>query len=95
MRRCPIDWKVVLTTFTTLFLAELGDKTQLAAITMTANTQKPLSVFLGGTLALALVTGLGVLFGGALLEVIPEAIIKKVAAGLFVVIGVLMFTGKI
>jgi putative Ca2+/H+ antiporter (TMEM165/GDT1 family) len=61
---------------------------------MTANTRQPLAVFIGGSLALALVTGLGVLFGGALLEVIPEAVIRKVAAAAFVVIGVLMFAGK-
>ena len=89
-----MDWKIVLTTFTTLFLAELGDKTQLAAITMTANTKQPLAVFIGGTLALACVTALGVVFGSALLEVVPEAVIKKVAAAAFIVIGALMFAGK-
>lgn len=90
-----MDWKIVLTTFTTLFLAELGDKTQLAAITMTANTKQPLSVFVGGTLALAAVTGLGVLFGSSLLAVVPELVIKKIAAAAFVIIGVLMLFEKI
>lgn len=90
-----MDWKIVATTFMTLFLAELGDKTQLAAITMTANTQKPLSVFVGGALALAVVTGIGVLFGSALLQVVPEEVIKKIAAAGFVVIGVLMYFGKL
>jgi len=89
-----MDWKIVLTTFTTLFLAELGDKTQLAAITMTANTKQPLAVFIGGTLALAVVTGLCVVFGSALLEVVPAALVKKIAASAFVVIGVLMFFDK-
>jgi hypothetical protein len=43
-----MDWKVFWATFGTLFLAEMGDKTQLAALTMAAETRLPLSVFLGG-----------------------------------------------
>jgi putative Ca2+/H+ antiporter (TMEM165/GDT1 family) len=58
-----MDWKVLLTTFGILVLAELGDKTQLAVITMTTQTRKPLAVFLGAVSALALVTFLGVVFG--------------------------------
>ena len=59
-----MDWKVFWATFGTLFLAEMGDKTQLAALTMAAETRLPLSVFLGGSAALVLVTLLGVSLGG-------------------------------
>lgn len=90
-----MNWKVMLATFTTLFLAELGDKTQLAVITLTANTRQPWPVLIGAVAALALVTALGVLVGGTLLQFVPEALVKKFAAGAFVVIGVLMFLGKI
>jgi putative Ca2+/H+ antiporter (TMEM165/GDT1 family) len=83
-----MDLRIVLTTFAAIFLAEMGDKTQLAAITMTASSRKPLSVFLGGALALILVTGLGVLLGTVVTRWIPETIIKKSAAVLFVVIGI-------
>lgn len=86
-----MDWRVAFTTFMTLFLAELGDKTQLAAISLTSSTKKPLSVFLGGTAALAVVTGLGVLFGDALLRVVPESYVRRGAAALFVGIGVWMW----
>ena len=86
-----MDWKVFVTTFTALFIAELGDKTQLAAISLTAETKKPVSVFLGSVLALALVTLIGVLFGEALTKLIPVEYLKKGAAGLFIIIGVLMF----
>lgn len=86
-----MDWRVALTTFTTLFLAELGDKTQLAAISMAASTKKPLSVFIGGTAALAAVTGIGVVFGEALLRVVPELYIRRAAAALFVGMGVWMW----
>jgi len=87
--------KTLWITFGTLFLAELGDKTQLAVITMTSKTKEPLWVFLGASLALIVVTLLGVFIGEALLRVVPENIIKKIAAAAFVVIGVLMLIGKI
>jgi putative Ca2+/H+ antiporter (TMEM165/GDT1 family) len=85
-----MDWRVALSTFAALFLAELGDKTQLAAISLSASTKKPLSVFLGGTAALAAVTGLGVLFGDALLRAVPERLLRRGAAFLFIGMGVWM-----
>jgi putative Ca2+/H+ antiporter (TMEM165/GDT1 family) len=89
-----VDWKIFLTTFGTIFLAELGDKTQLAAIMMTSKTKLPLSVFMGATLALCLVTLVGVLLGEGLTAIIPQNILKKVAALAFVAIGLWMFFGK-
>jgi len=89
-----MDWKVFLTTFGTIFLAELGDKTQLATIMMTSKTKLPLSVFIGASLALCLVTLAGVLFGEGLIAIIPQNILKKVAALAFIGIGVWMFVGK-
>ncbi len=89
-----MDWKVFLTTFGTIFLAELGDKTQLATIMMTSKTRLPLSVFIGASLALCLVTMAGVLFGEGLIAIIPQNILKKVAALAFIAIGVWMFVGK-
>jgi putative Ca2+/H+ antiporter (TMEM165/GDT1 family) len=89
-----MDWKVLLTTFGTIFLAEVGDKTQLATIMMTSKTKLPLSVFTGASLALCLVTLAGVLFGEGLIAVIPQNILKKVAALAFIAIGVWMFVGK-
>ena len=89
-----MDWKVFLTTFGTIFLAELGDKTQLATIMMTSKTKLPWSVFTGASLALCLVTLVGVLFGEGLIAVIPQHILKKGAAFVFVIIGVWMFFSK-
>jgi putative Ca2+/H+ antiporter (TMEM165/GDT1 family) len=86
-----MDWKVFGATFTALFIAELGDKTQLAAISMTSKTGKPVAVFLGAVLAMALVTLIGVVFGEALTRVIPVNYLEKGAAILFVVIGALMW----
>ena len=89
-----MDCKVFATTFGTIFLAELGDKTQLASILMTSKTKLPIPVFLGASLALCLVTLLGVLFGEGLISIIPQNILKKGAALAFVVIGLWMFLGK-
>ena len=60
-----MDWKIFLTTFGTILLAELGDKTQLATIVLTSETGRPVAVFGGAALALALVTAIGVVLGKA------------------------------
>jgi putative Ca2+/H+ antiporter (TMEM165/GDT1 family) len=82
-------------TFVTLFVAELGDKTQLSVITLTSKTAEPVKVFIGAACALVLVTLLGVLLGEVLVRFVPVEIIKKIAAAAFVVIGILMFFGKL
>lgn len=87
--------KVFWISFVTLFLAELGDKTQLAIITLTSKTKAPWMVLTGSVLALAIVSLLGVLVGEALVRVVPVEIIKKGAALLFVIIGILIFFDKI
>lgn len=86
-----MDWKLFLTTFGLLFVAELGDKTQLTVITLAARNQSPVPVFLGAVLALALVTLLGVVFGSAITMVVPETLLHKGAALAFVVIGGLLW----
>lgn len=89
-----MDWKVATATFGMLFFAELGDKTQLAIITMSGKTGDPLSVFLGGVAALALVTLLGVIFGDVITRVVPPNFLQNGAALLFITFGVLMLAGK-
>jgi Ca2+/H+ antiporter, TMEM165/GDT1 family len=81
-------WKQFLTAFAVLFIAELGDKTQLAVITMSASSKRPLAVFLGGSFALVLLTGIAVLAGEAIARVVPEWLLRRSAAISFVVIGV-------
>ncbi|MCW5961944.1 MAG: TMEM165/GDT1 family protein [Pyrinomonadaceae bacterium] len=90
-----MEWKIFWTAFATLFLAELGDKTQLAVITMTGKTNAAVSVFLGAALALVLVTLLGVLFGSAITNVIPAEWLQRIVAAAFIIIGVLMLIGKL
>ena len=91
----PEEVRVLLSTFALLFVAELGDKTQLAVISMTAKHKAPIWVFLGAALALAAVTGLGVIGGEFLTRLIPEVVLRKVAAAGFVVMGLLMWFDKL
>lgn len=85
-----MNWNAVITTFGLLFLAEMGDKTQLATITMVARTGSPWAVFLGASLALVAVTLLGVVAGSLLARWIPPALLHRAAAVGFIVIGALM-----
>jgi Ca2+/H+ antiporter, TMEM165/GDT1 family len=89
-----MDWRVFTTTFVTIFLAEMGDKTQLAAMTMAAETKRPLTVFLSSALALVCVSALGVAVGGALGHYLPLEWIRRVAALGFIAIGVLILLDK-
>jgi Ca2+/H+ antiporter, TMEM165/GDT1 family len=89
-----MDWRVLLTTFGVIFLAEMGDKTQLAAMTMAAQTKRPWAVFIGSALALACVSALGVVVGSFLSQYIPLEWIKRVSAVAFIIIGVLILLGK-
>jgi putative Ca2+/H+ antiporter (TMEM165/GDT1 family) len=89
-----MDWRVFLTTFGVIFLAEMGDKTQLAAMTMAAQTKRPWTVLVGSALALTAVSAIGVIVGGVVGEYVPLIWVKRVAALSFIVIGVLILMGK-
>ena len=89
-----MDWRVFLTTFGVIFLAEMGDKTQLAAMTMAAQSKKPWTVFIAVALALAAVSALGVLVGSVIGDYLPLVWVKRVAAFGFIAIGILMLAGK-
>lgn len=89
-----MDWRVLLTTFGVIFLAEMGDKTQIAAMTMAAQQKRPWAVFIGASLALVAVSAIGVIVGSVLGQYLPLDWIKRVAGAAFVIIGVLILIGK-
>jgi len=89
-----MDWRVMLTTFGIVFLAEMGDKTQIAAMTMAAEKKRPWAVFLGASLALAAVSAIGVIVGSAPGNYLPLEWIKRTAGLAFIVIGILVVLGK-
>ena len=78
---------IFITTFTTIFIAELGDKTQLATLTLSGTSKKPLAVFLGSASALILASLVGVLAGGSISNFIPEIYLKLIASLTFLIIG--------
>ncbi len=90
-----MDWKILIATFSTIFLAELGDKTQIAAIIMKSKTNKPLTVFIGSMIAFAVITIIGVAFGGVITKVIPIYFIKVLSAVAFITVGILILIGKL
>lgn len=89
-----MDWRVFLTTFGVIFLAEMGDKTQLAAMTMAAQTKRPWAVFFAAALALTAVSAIGIVVGSVIGDYIQLIWVKRVAAVAFILIGVLMLANK-
>ena len=79
---------LLFTTFVTIFLAEMGDKTQLTTITLSSTTNKPLAVFLGSSIALILATLLGALAGGSIANLIPAFILKLLSGIVFLILGI-------
>ena len=82
-----MNWALFGTTFLTVFLAEVGDKTQLAAMTATAKSGAMWTVFFAASLALVCATAVGVAVGGALFKLVPPATIRYGAGTLFVSVG--------
>ena len=80
-------FNLLISSFITIFIAELGDKTQLATLTLSGNSTKPWAVFLGSASARILATLLGVLAGGSISIFIPEIYLKLIASITFLIIG--------
>lgn len=85
-----MDWNTLVSTFGLLFLAELGDKTQLAVVAQTCRYRRPGIVFLGATLALTVVTAVGVVAGQAVGRFIPLQWVQRLAAAGFIAMGLWM-----
>ncbi|NJE49978.1 TMEM165/GDT1 family protein [Thermococcus sp. 9N3] len=84
----------LIAVFVVIFLAELGDKTQLTTIAF-ASKYGWKTAFLGAILGLAAVNFIGALLGDAIGDVLPMELIHKGAGVLFIVFGVLMLLGKL
>ena len=82
-----MDLKVLLTTFGMIFLAELGDKTQLATFAFASESKSRLAVFIGSAGALVLTSLLAVILGAAVSRFVPANYIKSGAGALFIILG--------
>jgi putative Ca2+/H+ antiporter (TMEM165/GDT1 family) len=89
-----MEWKLLMSTFSLVFLAELGDKTQLATLALAASGRSRLVVFLGAASALVLTSAIAVLVGEGLARVVPEIWMRRAAGLGFVVLGVLFLLGR-
>jgi putative Ca2+/H+ antiporter (TMEM165/GDT1 family) len=85
-----MDWRLAASTFGLVLLAEFGDKTQLAAMTLAARTGNPISIATGAIGGLAVGTVLAVVIGQALPALLPTMWIRRGAGLLFVVSGLVM-----
>ncbi|HUU39387.1 MAG TPA: TMEM165/GDT1 family protein [Desulfatiglandales bacterium] len=91
-----MDFKALITTFGMIFLAELGDKTQLATLCFAAESKSRLAVFLGSASALILTSMLAVVFGAGVSKLVPTNYIRTGAGALFILLGLWMvfFSGS-
>jgi putative Ca2+/H+ antiporter (TMEM165/GDT1 family) len=83
-------WNALLASFGLTFVAELGDKTQLVILTLSAKYGFR-QVFLGAAAAFALLNALAVSVGVVLYEFVPESVIKYTVSGVFILFGIFMF----
>jgi putative Ca2+/H+ antiporter (TMEM165/GDT1 family) len=84
-----LNLRLIASTFLIVFLAELGDKTQLSVFALAANRKGFLSVLIGAAGALLLATVIAAALGAVLGRLVPERAIKIVAAVVFIGVGVL------
>ena len=85
--------KLLASTYAAIFLAELGDKTQLSTLALAAgNSRWP--VFLGAGLALLTTTAIAVLAGDAVARLVPPVWIRRAAGALFLVLGMVFLLSR-
>ena len=84
-----MDWKLLATTFGAVFIAELGDKTQLATLSLASGKVNRLSVFIGSASALVCTSLIAVLAGEVISRYIPPQYIRRGAGAIFIVLGLL------
>lgn len=90
-----MDWSLFVLSFTTVFLAELGDKSQLAAIALSGNSKSPRAVFVGASAALIVASAIGVLLGEGTAQLLPAKLVKAIAALGFAAMGIrLLWTNE-
>lgn len=83
-----MDWKIFATIFAAVFVAELGDKTQLATMLFAADkTVSKYTVFIAASAALIVASAIGVLAGSLLSEYIDEKYLHYIAGTGFIIIG--------
>ncbi|SHK00701.1 TMEM165/GDT1 family protein [Paramaledivibacter caminithermalis] len=88
-------WKIIFTSFWIVFIAELGDKTQLQTMLLATQTKSIWGVFIGASLALVLSALIGVLASTYITKLIPPSYLQFAAGSAFIIIGILTLLDKI
>lgn len=89
-----MDWHLLALSFITVFLSELGDKSQLAAIALSGNSKSPRTIFLGTAAALLVASLFGVFLGEGTAWFLPARLVKLAAALGFAVMAVRLLWPK-
>jgi len=82
-----MDWKLLASTFAAIFVAELGDKTQLATLSLSSGSTSRWTIFAGAALALVCTSALGVLGGDIVAKFVSPVWIRRIAGVVFIVMG--------
>ena len=82
-----MDWKLAASTFVLIFFAEVGDKTQLATLSLASGNASRWAVFVGSALALVATSALAVIAGDALGRFVPAIWLRRAAGVMFVTLG--------
>jgi putative Ca2+/H+ antiporter (TMEM165/GDT1 family) len=90
-----MDGRIIFSVFMAIFLAELGDKTQLAILGFSADSKALVSVFVGAALAMVTATVMAVALGGVISAYVPARLIQSLAGFAFISIGIFMLWGKL
>jgi putative Ca2+/H+ antiporter (TMEM165/GDT1 family) len=88
-----MDKNVFITSFVAVFVAELGDKTQLATLSLSTGAKARWMVFAGSALALVCTSAIAVMAGDAVSRFISPVWLRRAAGGIFIVLGVLYLLG--
>jgi putative Ca2+/H+ antiporter (TMEM165/GDT1 family) len=89
-----MDWHLLGSSFVVIFLAELGDKTQLATFGLAAGSESRILIFLGASAALVATSAIAVLLGEAVTHLIPALWIKRAAGVAFLLVGCVYLLGR-
>jgi putative Ca2+/H+ antiporter (TMEM165/GDT1 family) len=89
-----MDWKLLISTFVSIFVAEIGDKTQLATLSLAAGGKSRLSVFAGSALALCATSAIAVVAGEGVSRVISPVWLRRIAGAVFIAMGLLFLLSR-
>ncbi len=89
-----MDWKLFASAFAAIFVAEIGDKTQLATLSLSSGGSSRWVVFAGSALALVTTSALAVVGGEALTRIVPPFWLRRAAGVAFLALGAWFLTRR-